>query len=173
MNGSGPVNALSRPPLRVFASGTVFNTQRLSVPLYPEPGGVARAQNVQKTRGGHSVNVLVVLAQFYPSGSQNSANSGSNVIVVSATGGQANRGVGDVQFSGPLPGNDEGDLILKQLEGQNVGTLFSIIREGKGVPTAWIIEAGELPFLSLESNTYRHCSRWDQNGYVNIYFLSN
>ncbi|KIJ53266.1 hypothetical protein M422DRAFT_775875 [Sphaerobolus stellatus SS14] len=142
-NGSAPFYASSRPPLRVFASGTVFNTQKIFVPVYPEAGGVARAQNIQKTRGGHGANVLGILAQFHPSGPPVSPNPNSNVIVVSATGGQATRSVGNVQFCGPLPGNDEGELLAKQLEGLGVGLLFSFIREGKGVPTAWVIQAAD------------------------------
>ncbi|KAF8509886.1 hypothetical protein BU17DRAFT_55849 [Hysterangium stoloniferum] len=104
----------SRPPLRILASGTVFITQKLLVSSHPEAGGVARAQSVEKSRGGHSANVLAVLSQFR---------------------------IGEVQFSGPLPGSDEGGLISRELEYQGVGTLFSILRENKGVPTAWIIEA--------------------------------
>lgn len=170
--GFVPTHASSRPPLRAFASGTIFVTQKLLVSSYPEAGGVARAQNVQKTRGGHSANVLAILTQFYLKTPTNPSTPNSNVIIVSATGGLATRSVGDVQFCGPLPGNDEGNMITKQLEAQKVGTLFSIVREGKGVPTAWLIQSGT-PTLFLPS---LFClliftfSGWHQDSHVSYLF---
>ncbi|GJJ14111.1 hypothetical protein Clacol_008368 [Clathrus columnatus] len=129
-----PVNnssshAPSRSPLRVFGFGTVFVTQKLILNAYPEAGTVARAQNVRKTRGGHSANVLAILAQFRSSRPKTHIASSSSFRVVD-----------DVQFCGPLSGAEEGALILKEFESQGVSTIFSVIREGKSVPTAWVIE---------------------------------
>jgi hypothetical protein len=132
-------NASSRPPLRVLASGTLFLTHRLLVPAYPEAGGVARAQSVQSLRGGHGANVLVVLAQFRSTRVHVPSPGGVPVVA----GGSGARSVGDVQFSGPLAGNEEGALVVKELEAQGVATTFSMVREGKGVPAAWVIESGQ------------------------------
>ena len=124
----------SRPHLRILASGTLFITHTLSVVSYPEAGGVARAQSVQRTRGGHSANVLAVLAQFRATGASNGHVG---------FGGPGPRSVGDVQFCGPLAGSEEGALVTRELEVQGVGMRFCAVRDGKGVPVAWVVEAGE------------------------------
>ena len=142
-------NGFSRPPLRVFASGTLFLTHKLLVSSYPEAGGVARAQSVQSNRGGHGANVLAVLAQFRPSRSSIPPNAVAIPIVGPVSGGGLSaRSVGDVQFCGPLAGNEEGGLVVKELEEQGVATTFSMVREGKAVPAAWVIESGWLLSLS-------------------------
>ncbi|KAF8577517.1 hypothetical protein K439DRAFT_1622064 [Ramaria rubella] len=123
----------SRLPLRILATGTLFVTYTLIVSSCPEPGDVVRAQSVQKTRGGHGANVLVVLSQFR----SNRAHSPP------AFDGGTTRTVDDVQFCGPVAGSEEGGLILKELEAQGVAMLFSILRDGQGVPSAWVIEAAD------------------------------
>lgn len=128
-------HASSRYPLRVFGFGTVFVTQKLLLNAYPEPGSVARAHNVHKTRGGHSANVLAILAQFRSS--RHSAPSTPPLPSLPIV-----RMIADVQFCGPLSGTEEGALISKELDSQGISTMFSVTREGKNVPTAWVIEAG-------------------------------
>ena len=44
-------------PLRIVASGTLFQTHTLSLPCYPAPAGAVRAHSVEKSRGG-SANVV-------------------------------------------------------------------------------------------------------------------
>lgn len=131
VNNSTSYHVSSRPSLRVFGFGTIFITQKLLLNAYPEAGSAARAHNVQKTRGGHSANVLAILAQFRPQRHTAASPSPSSV-----------RMIADVQFCGPLSGTDEGALISRELESQGISTMFSVVREGKSVPTAWVLEAG-------------------------------
>lgn len=97
---------------------------------------------MQRTRGGHGANVLAVLAQFravrphYPNGPSNGHTGFGSV-------GSGARSVGDVQFCGPLAGNEEGALVTRDLELQGIGMRFCTVRDGKGVPAAWVVEAGE------------------------------
>ena len=132
-------NASLRAPLRVFASGTLFLTHTLHVTSYPEAGDVARAQSVQSHRGGHGANVLAILAQFRAIRPSYVPPPGP---VAHVSGGPYAIPVGDVQFCGPLPGNEEGALVVKELEVEGVAIGFSIIRDGKGVPAAWVIDSG-------------------------------
>jgi hypothetical protein len=137
-----PAHAYSRPPLRVLASGTLFLTHTLLVPAYPPPGGAARAQRVHSTRGGHSANVLAVLAQFRATRPHVPPVPPHHAFGAAPAVAGA-RSVGNVHFCGPLAGNEEGALVVNELEALGVATNFSVVRDGKGVPAAWVIESGQ------------------------------
>jgi sugar/nucleoside kinase (ribokinase family) len=102
-------------PLRIIASGTLFLTHTLHVPSYPSPAMVVRAHSVSKTRGGSASTLLSLLAQF------------SSV---------------DALLVAPLGGNDEGSMILRDLENEGVVTRYCKIWKGAGVPSAWVVHSG-------------------------------
>lgn len=104
-------------PLRVVASGTLFLTHTLSLPSHPEPASATRAHSVTRARGGSASTCLSILAQF------------PNV---------------DAMLVAPLGGNEEGQMIIRDLESERVSTRFCKIWENAGVPSAWILHAGEL-----------------------------
>lgn len=104
-------------PLRVVASGTLFLTHTLSLPSHPEPASAVRAHSVTRTRGGSASTCLSILAQF------------PNV---------------DAMLVAPLGGNEEGQMIIRDLESERVSTRFCKIWENAGVPSAWVLHAGEL-----------------------------
>jgi sugar/nucleoside kinase (ribokinase family) len=104
-------------PLRIVASGTLFLTHTLSLPTYPAPSTVVRAHSVTKTRGGSASTLLSLLAQF----------SRVEAFLVA-----------------PLSGNDEGKMILRDLEREGVTTRYCKIWKGAGVPSAWVLESGSL-----------------------------
>lgn len=110
-------------PLRIVASGTLFQTTTLSVPFEPTPSEAARAHSVEKTRGGSANIILSVLAQF----------SSVDAILVA-----------------PLGGNEDGQAILRDLEREGVNTRFCKIWDEYGVPSAWVLHAGWS--LQLDSN---------------------
>ncbi|KAJ7104135.1 hypothetical protein B0H15DRAFT_918755 [Mycena belliarum] len=103
-------------PLRIVASGTLFLTHTLSVPTHPAPSTVVRAHSVAKSRGGSASTLLSLLAQF-PS---------VEAFLVA-----------------PLGGNDEGRIILRDLEREGVTTRYCKIWKGAGVPSAWVLESAE------------------------------
>ncbi|KAJ7035087.1 hypothetical protein C8F04DRAFT_1038046 [Mycena alexandri] len=104
-------------PLRIVASGTLFLTHTLGlVGSHPAPATVVRAHSVTKTRGGSASTLLSLLAQF------------SRV---------------DAFLVAPLGGNDEGKMILRDLEREGVSTRYCKIWKGTGVPSAWVLESDE------------------------------
>ena len=111
--------------LRIVASGTLFLTHTISVPTFPTESSVTRTRAIQRQRGGSAANVLATLGQFV--------------------------GV-DAMLVAPLAGNDEGVMLTRELERANVNTRFCKVWEGANVPSAWVLESGELtiflPFLS-------------------------
>ncbi|KAJ7903502.1 hypothetical protein B0H14DRAFT_2665157, partial [Mycena olivaceomarginata] len=103
-------------PLRIVASGTLFLTHTLSLPTHPAPSMVVRAHSVTKTRGGSASTLLSLLAQF----------SQVEAFLVA-----------------PLGGNDEGKMILRDLEREGVTTRYCKIWKGAGVPSAWVFESAD------------------------------
>ncbi|KAJ7593134.1 hypothetical protein C8J56DRAFT_779686 [Mycena floridula] len=103
-------------PLRIIASGTLFRTFTLEVPNHPAPSTVVRAHSVQKTRGGSASTLLSLLAQF---------PSVESVLVA------------------PLGGDDEGRMVLRELEAEGVNTRYCKVWKGSGVPTAWVLHSAE------------------------------
>lgn len=103
------------PPLRIVASGTLFVTHTLILPCHPAPSAVVRAHSVEKSRGGSAATLVSLLAQF----------PGTEAALVA-----------------PLGGNDEGNMIIKELEREGVSTRYCKIWKGLGVPSAWILQSG-------------------------------
>ncbi|KAF9475393.1 hypothetical protein BDN70DRAFT_883759 [Pholiota conissans] len=103
-------------PLRIVASGTLFQTHTLSIPCYPAPSGAVRAHSVEKSRGGSANMLLSLLAQF------------SNVEAV---------------LVASLGGNEEGRAVLKDLENEGVITQYCKIWRDAGVPSAWVLHSAE------------------------------
>ncbi|KAF7986500.1 hypothetical protein HWV62_31317 [Athelia sp. TMB] len=91
-------------------------TNTLSLPFEATPSSATRAHSVEKTRGGSASTVLSVLAQF----------SSVDAILVA-----------------PLSGNEDGQAILRELEREGVNTRFCKIWTGHGVPSAWVLHAGD------------------------------
>jgi sugar/nucleoside kinase (ribokinase family) len=85
------------------------------------PSSVTRAHSVEKTRGGTASTLLSLLAQF----------SAVDAILVASLGG-----------------NDDGQMILRDLEREGVNTRFCKIWSNLGVPTAWVLQ-GEFPVQSF------------------------
>jgi hypothetical protein len=56
------IQPLSKP-LRIVASGTLFQTHTLSIPCHPLPSTVIRAHSVEKARGGSANTVCVDFIQ--------------------------------------------------------------------------------------------------------------
>ncbi|KIK63092.1 hypothetical protein GYMLUDRAFT_163622 [Collybiopsis luxurians FD-317 M1] len=107
----------SSKPLRILASGTLFLTHNILVPCHPTPSSVVRAHSVDKTRGGSAASILSLLAQF--------SNTVDPILVAS------------------LGGNDEGQMLIKELEKEGVNTRYCKVWPDSGVPTAWVIQATE------------------------------
>lgn len=130
-----------RRPLRIVASGTLFLTHTLSLPAHPTPGSAIRAYSVEKTRGGSACAVLSLLSQF------------SNV---------------DSMLVASLGGNEEGKMVLRDLNREGVNTRFCKIWENYGVPSAWVMHSGRGTILIQHGYalTYMSCSR---NGLTNCY----
>lgn len=101
--------------LRIVASGTLFVTHTLSVPSHPAPSSVVRAHSVEKSRGGSAATLVSLLAQF----------PGTETALVA-----------------PLGGNDEGTMIIKELEREGVSTRYCKAWKGLGVPSAWVLQSG-------------------------------
>lgn len=119
----------SSRPLRVVASGTLFQTYTLSIPSYPAPSTVTRAHSVEKTRGGSASTVLSLLAQF----------PAVEAVLVASLGG-----------------NDEGTMVLQDLEAEGVVTRYCKVWKHSGVPTAWVMHSGALGRKELR--------RWTDSG---------
>ncbi|KAG6817691.1 hypothetical protein H0H87_005450 [Tephrocybe sp. NHM501043] len=108
-----PIQPQTRP-LRIVASGTLFLTHTLSLPNYPTPSSAVRAHSVEKRRGGSTNALLSLLAQF---------RSVSAVLVA------------------PLSGNEEGQMIIKDLDNEGVITRYCKIWKDFGVPSAWVLHS--------------------------------
>jgi sugar/nucleoside kinase (ribokinase family) len=106
---------LRERPLRIVASGTLFLTHTLSLPSHPAPSTVVRAHSVTKSRGGSASTLLSLLAQF----------SRVEAILIA-----------------PLGGNDEGKMVLRDLEREGITTRYCKVWKGAGVPSAWVLESG-------------------------------
>ncbi len=105
-------------PIRIVASGTLFNTNVLTLPTMPTESSVSRARTVSRTRGGSVANVLITLGQF---------SSVEPMLVA------------------PLAGNNEGAMMVRDLEREGVNTRFCKVWEGASVPSAWVLESGTYP----------------------------
>ncbi|PPQ69808.1 hypothetical protein CVT25_009745 [Psilocybe cyanescens] len=103
-------------PLRIVASGTLFQTHTLYVPCHPAPSSVVRAHSVKKARGGSANMLLSLLAQF----------PGVEAVLVA-----------------PLGGNEDGRMVLKDLENEGVVTKYCKIWRDAGVPSAWVLHSTE------------------------------
>jgi hypothetical protein len=114
-------------PLRIIATGTLFLTHTLSLREHPVPGSVSRAYAVARTRGGGASFVLKLLMQL---------------------GQVQGQGVVDAQLVAPLAGNDEGRMLMRELEGEGIGLRFCKVWEGASVPSAWVLHAGVSAFFS-------------------------
>lgn len=110
------VPQVSSKLLRIVASGTLFQTFTLSVPCHPAPSSVIRAHSVTKTRGGSASMLLSLISQF---------PSVEAALVAS------------------LGGNEEGRNVKVELEREGVSTRFCKVWKGLGVPSAWVLDAGE------------------------------
>jgi len=113
-----PPSLTTHPTLRIVASGTLFLTHTLELPTHPAPSTVHRAKSVAKSRGGAASACLSILAQF--------------------------PGV-DAKLVASLSNNDEGKMIINQLEQEGVSTRYCKIWEGASVPSAWVLHAGVGP----------------------------
>ncbi|KAH9931749.1 hypothetical protein B0H21DRAFT_699790 [Amylocystis lapponica] len=112
-------------PLRIVASGTLFLTHTLSLPTHPEPSAVVRAQSVTRSRGGTASTCLAILAQF----------SSVEAMLVASLGG-----------------NEEGKMIIRELEKERVSTRFCKIWDDAGVPSAWVLCAGDTDTRAVINN---------------------
>ncbi|KAI0822125.1 hypothetical protein BC628DRAFT_1327933 [Trametes gibbosa] len=112
-------------PLRVVASGTLFLTNNLALPVHPEANSVVRAHSVSRVRGGSASTCLSIVAQF---------------PAVDAT------------LVAPLGGNDEGRMVINELEQERVSTRFSKIWPEAGVPSAWVLHADDTGSRTVINN---------------------
>ncbi|KAJ7227212.1 hypothetical protein GGX14DRAFT_488773 [Mycena pura] len=110
------IPAVTGRPLRIVASGTLFLTHTLSLPTHPAPSTVVRAHSVTKTRGGSASTFLSLLAQF------------AHV---------------DAYLVASLSGNEEGRMIVRELEREGVSTRYCKVWKGAGVPSAWVLESAD------------------------------
>lgn len=102
-------------PLRVVACGTLFLTHTLALSSHPEPSSVVRARSVIRTRGGSASTCMSIVAQF------------PHV---------------EAMLVAPLGGNEEGKMIIQDLERERVSTRYCKVWDGSGVPSAWVLHAG-------------------------------
>ncbi|KAI0776967.1 hypothetical protein BD413DRAFT_524291 [Trametes elegans] len=112
-------------PLRVVASGTLFLTNNLGLPTHPEPNAVVRAHSVSRVRGGSATTCLSVAAQF---------------PAVEAT------------LVAPLGGNDDGRVVMNDLEKEGVSTQFCKVWKESGVPSAWVLHADDTDSRTVINN---------------------
>ncbi|OSC96994.1 hypothetical protein PYCCODRAFT_1440615 [Trametes coccinea BRFM310] len=117
-------SALHRP-LRVVASGTLFLTNTLGLPTHPEPNAVVRAHSVSRVRGGSASTCLAIVAQF-PSV--------------------------EAMLVAPLGGNEEGRMIITDLEKERVSTRFCKVWPEAGVPSAWVLHADDTDSRTVINN---------------------
>ncbi|GJE94107.1 hypothetical protein PsYK624_102750 [Phanerochaete sordida] len=112
-------------PVRVVACGTLFMTHTLSLASHPEPSAIVRAHSVAHARGGSASTCLAILAQF----------PGADAMLVA-----------------PLGGNEEGRMIIADLEREGVSTKFCKVWEQSGVPSAWVLHADDTDSRTVINN---------------------
>ncbi|KAH9895977.1 hypothetical protein C8Q73DRAFT_690339 [Cubamyces lactineus] len=112
-------------PLRVVASGTLFLTNNLGLPTYPEPNSVVRAHSVSRVRGGSASTCLSIAAQFPAV---------------------------EAMLVAPLGGNEEGRMVINDLEKERVSTRFCKIWPEAGVPSAWVLHADDTDSRTVINN---------------------
>ncbi|KAI0086802.1 hypothetical protein BDY19DRAFT_958799 [Irpex rosettiformis] len=112
-------------PLRIAACGTLFLTHTLDIPSHPEPSAVVRAHSVTRSRGGSAATCSSIIAQF-PSV--------------------------EAMLVAPLGGNEEGCMILRDLEREKVSTRYCKIWEEAGVPSAWVLHADDTDTRTVINN---------------------
>jgi hypothetical protein len=115
-----PPPSTTQPTFRIVATGTLFLTHTLELATHPTPSTVHRAKSVAKSRGGAAAACLSILAQF--------------------------PGV-DTKLVASLSNNDEGKMIIEQLEREGVSTRYCKVWEGASVPSAWVLHTGVHPGL--------------------------
>ncbi|KAI0357138.1 hypothetical protein OH77DRAFT_1422660 [Trametes cingulata] len=115
----------SHRPLRVVASGTLFLTNNLALPTYPEPNSVVRAHSVTRVRGGSASTCLSIAAQFPAV---------------------------EAMLVAPLGGNEEGRMIINDLEQERVSTRFCKVWQDAGVPSAWVLHADDTDSRTIINN---------------------
>ncbi|KAK7050988.1 hypothetical protein VNI00_005100 [Paramarasmius palmivorus] len=103
-------------PLHIIASGTLFLTHTLTVPCHPAPATVVRAHSVEKNRGGSASAILSLLAQF----------SCVEAALVASLGG-----------------NEDGRMLINDLEREGVTTRFCKVWPNASVPSAWVLHASD------------------------------
>ncbi|KAH0585200.1 hypothetical protein J132_10126 [Termitomyces sp. J132] len=101
-------------PLRIVASGTLFLTYTLSIPAHPTPSSVLRAHSVEKRRGGSANRLLSLLSQF----------QAVEAVLVA-----------------PLSGNEDGRMIIRDLNAEGVMTRYCKIWKDISVPSAWVLHS--------------------------------
>ncbi|KAL1942262.1 hypothetical protein VTO73DRAFT_6326 [Trametes versicolor] len=112
-------------PLRVVASGTLFLTNNLALPTHPEPNSVVRAHSVLRVRGGSASTCMSIAAQFPAV---------------------------EAMLVAPLGGNDEGRMIINELEQERVSTRFCKVWQEAGVPSAWVLQADDTDSRTVINN---------------------
>ncbi|KAI0641734.1 hypothetical protein C8Q79DRAFT_989079 [Trametes meyenii] len=118
-------SSIQRRSLRVVASGTLFLTNNLALPTHPEPNSVLRAHSVSRVRGGSASTCMSIAAQF----------PAVEAVLVA-----------------PLGGNDEGRMIIDELEKENVSTRYCKIWKEAGVPSAWVLHADDTDSRTVINN---------------------
>ncbi|KIP04175.1 hypothetical protein PHLGIDRAFT_31472, partial [Phlebiopsis gigantea 11061_1 CR5-6] len=111
-----PPSSTTQRPVRVVACGTLFLTHTLSLASHPEPASAVRAHSVTRTRGGSASTCMSTLAQF----------PGVDAMLVAALGG-----------------NEEGRMIISDLEQEHVSTKYCKVWDQSGVPSAWVLHADD------------------------------
>ncbi|RDX50715.1 hypothetical protein OH76DRAFT_1511689 [Lentinus brumalis] len=120
-----PEGATAQRPLRVVASGTLFVTNNLGLPTYPDANSVVRAHSVSRDRGGSASTCLSIVAQFPAV---------------------------DAMLVAPLGGNEEGQGILSELERERVNTRYCKIWPEAGVPQAWVLHTDDTDSRTVINN---------------------
>ncbi|THG92461.1 hypothetical protein EW026_g8452 [Hermanssonia centrifuga] len=111
--------------LRIVSSGTLFLTHTLTLPTHPTPNTVLRAQAVSRSRGGAASTCLSILAQF----------PAVQAMLVA-----------------PLGGNEEGKMVIRDLEHERVSIRFCKVWDNAGVPSAWVLHADDTGTRTVINN---------------------
>ncbi|KAJ3558240.1 hypothetical protein NM688_g1036 [Phlebia brevispora] len=100
-------------------------THTLSLPTHPEPSAVLRAHSVSRTRGGSASTCLSILAQFQAV---------------------------EAMLVAPLGGNEEGRIVIRDLELESVSTRLCKVWDDAGVPSAWVLHADDTNTRTVINN---------------------
>ncbi|KAG6842350.1 hypothetical protein C0991_010640 [Blastosporella zonata] len=119
-------------PLRIVASGTLFITHTLSLPAHPAPSSVVRAHSVEKRRGGSANTVRTRRTNFTHTRKLISFELLSLLAQFHAV---------EAVLVAPLSGNEEGRMILRDLDNEGVITRYCKIWKDAGVPSAWVLHS--------------------------------